>query len=83
MRQLLLSLAFALRALRPRVRRGTRPEPQAAPGSIAIGMIEQVGGDGASSISCTTAASRSATRAASPAIFRSSDGGRLFHLRAA
>ncbi|MBL8546722.1 MAG: hypothetical protein JNL81_09660 [Hyphomonadaceae bacterium] len=40
MRRLLLSLAFALCAA-PAFAQGTEEEPQAAPGSIAIGMIEE------------------------------------------
>ncbi|MEZ5959391.1 MAG: hypothetical protein R3C30_03050 [Hyphomonadaceae bacterium] len=40
MRQLLLTLALALSAA-PAFAQGTEAEPQAAPGSIAIGMIEQ------------------------------------------
>ena len=45
MRRLLLSLAFALSAA-PAFAQGTEEEPQAAPGSIAIGMIEQAEADG-------------------------------------
>lgn len=40
MRRLLLSLAFAMSAA-PAFAQGTEEEPQAAPGSIATGMIEQ------------------------------------------
>lgn len=40
MRRLLLSLALAL-STAPAFAQGTEEEPQAAPGSIAIGMIEQ------------------------------------------
>jgi hypothetical protein len=40
MRRLLLSLAFALSAA-PAFAQGTEEEPQAAPGSIATGMIEE------------------------------------------
>lgn len=45
MRRLLLSLAFALSAA-PAFAQGTEDEPQAAPGSIATGMIEEADADG-------------------------------------
>lgn len=45
MRWLLLSLAFALNAA-PAFAQGTEEEPQAAPGSIAIGMIEEANAEG-------------------------------------
>lgn len=45
MRRLLLSLALAFSAA-PAFAQGTEEEPQAAPGSIAIGMIEQADADG-------------------------------------
>ena len=45
MRQLLLTLALAMGAA-PAFAQGTEAEPQAAPGSIAIGMIEAVRGEG-------------------------------------
>ncbi len=45
MRRLLLTLAFALVAA-PAWAQGTEAEPQAAPGSIAIGMIEHANAEG-------------------------------------
>jgi hypothetical protein len=45
MRQLLLMLALAMGAA-PAFAQGTEAAPQAAPGSIAIGMIEAVRGEG-------------------------------------
>lgn len=45
MRRLLLTLALALGAA-PAWAQGTEAEPQAAPGSIAIGMIEHAGATG-------------------------------------
>ncbi len=45
MRQVLLTLALALCAA-PAWAQGTEANPQAAPGSIAISMIEQAGADG-------------------------------------
>ena len=45
MRRLLVTLAFTLVAA-PAFAQGTEAEPQAAPGSIAIGMIEHADADG-------------------------------------
>ena len=77
MRRLLLSLAFALSAA-PAFAQGTEAEPQAAPGSIAIGMIEQVGGDGIFDLVDDGGVTVRHTRSGLTCHFlRNGDGGRL------
>ncbi|MBK6703321.1 MAG: hypothetical protein IPG56_05805 [Caulobacteraceae bacterium] len=77
MRRLLLSLAFALSAP-PAFAQGTEEEPQAAPGSIAIGMIEQVDGDGIFDLVHDGAVTVRHTRSGLICRFlRNGDGGRL------
>ncbi|MBK8543773.1 MAG: hypothetical protein IPL62_09560 [Caulobacteraceae bacterium] len=77
MRRLLLSLAFALSAP-PAFAQGTEEEPQAAPGSIAIGMIEQVDGDGIFDLVHDGAVTVRHTRSGLICHFlRNGDGGRL------
>lgn len=77
MRRLLLSLAFALSAA-PAFAQGTEEEPQAAPGSIAIGMIEQVDGDGIFDLVHDGGVTVRHTRSGLTCHFlRNGDGGRL------
>ena len=77
MRRLLLSFAFALCAL-PAFAQDTEEAPQAAPGSIAIGMIEQVNGEGIFDLVHDGGVTVRHTRSGLTCHFlRSGDGGRL------
>lgn len=77
MRRLLLSLALGLSAA-PAFAQGTEEEPQAAPGSIAIGMIEQVSGEGIFDLVHDGSVTVRHTRSGLTCHFlRNGDGGRL------
>lgn len=77
MRQLLLTLALALSAA-PAFAQGTEEEPQAAPGSIAIGMIEQADADGIFDLVHDGGVTVRHTRSGLTCHFlRNGDGGRL------
>lgn len=77
MRRLLLTIALALSAA-PAFAQGTEEEPQAAPGSIAIGMIEQVDGDGIFDLVHDGGVTVRHTRSGLTCHFlRNGDGGRL------
>ncbi|MEQ1489279.1 MAG: hypothetical protein ABL932_01900 [Terricaulis sp.] len=77
MRRLLVSLALAFSASSA-FAQGTEEEPQAAPGSIAIGMIEQVDGDGIFDLVHDGGVTVRHTRSGLTCHFlRNGDGGRL------
>ncbi|MEQ1818956.1 MAG: hypothetical protein ABL871_10125 [Terricaulis sp.] len=77
MRRLLLTLALALSAA-PASAQGAEEEPQAAPGSIAIGMIEQADADGIFDLVHDGGVTVRHTRSGLTCHFlRNGDGGRL------
>lgn len=76
MRQLLLTLALALSAA-PAFAQGTEAAPQAAPGSIALGMIEAVRGEGIFEIVHNGQVTVRHTRSGLTCHFARDGGGRL------
>lgn len=76
MRQLLLTLALALSAA-PAFAQGTEAAPQAAPGSIALGMIEAVRGEGIFEIVHNGQVAVRHTRSGLTCHFARDGGGRL------